>query len=143
MNRKAIRNGIILLFVGIFLYTAISKCLAFTTFTLELKESPLLKNAAGLIAWLLPPLELGVAALLLLPAWRLTGLYLSCILMCLFTGYLITLSGYDDIPCSCGGILETMPHAAHVLLNITLISIAAAGICLEQKILRYAPPLQP
>ena len=51
-----------------------------------------------------------------------------------FTLYIIDMMTFDKyLPCSCGGIIETLTWAQHLCLNIALLFLAIAGICMEKN----------
>jgi len=109
----------------------------YSVFKEKISSSPLLEPAAGPLAWLLPGIELVVVVLLIIPRWRLRGLYMSFLLMILFTGYIIATAGSDEyLPCSCGGVLEKLSWKAHLLFNGIFIALALSGIQLERNINR-------
>ncbi len=54
MKRSAIIEMVSLLFVLLFLYTAISKLLDYSVFTEQMGASPVLEPVSGFIAWALP-----------------------------------------------------------------------------------------
>ena len=100
----------------------------------QMTSSPLLASGAGFLAWALPIGELILAVILFIPAWRLKGLYLSGILMTLFTVYVIIILLIDNhISCSCGGIIEDLSPRQHLLFNIACILLSASGIWAFRK----------
>jgi len=131
---KTLHIIIIFLFILLFLYTGISKLWQYNQYVTDIRESPLLRSVPLSLAWVLPALEIAVAFMMIARRWRLLGLYSCCILMALFTIYLIALSQFDDyIPCSCGGFLGSMPRNMHIVVNCMLASLAAFDIALEKK----------
>jgi uncharacterized membrane protein YphA (DoxX/SURF4 family) len=135
VKKKSLVEIIALLFVILFLYTGISKLLDFMLFQEQLSESPILEPIVPLVAWGLPITEFIVSLLLFLPRYRLVGLYVTFILMILFTVYVGALLAFStELPCSCGGILEALSWPAHLALNIGLIGLALTGIILAKKI---------
>lgn len=128
--KNRIAEIICLLYVLLFTYSAVSKLSDYQQFTEQLQESPL-QRVAGVIAWLTPASELLLAALLLLPQTRKLSLYGSFLLMMAFTCYIIYLLKYvPDIPCSCGGILESMNWTQHLAFNIVFTLLALIAILL-------------
>lgn len=106
----------------------------YTVFKEQIAESPVLKPFARWLAWGLPLTELIVAALLFLPRWRLKGLYAALGLMLLFTGYIIAILIFSErLPCSCGGILESLSWKEHLVFNSIIIILALTGILLERQ----------
>lgn len=134
MPRKLLIDIICALLIFLFIYTGISKLLDYHTFRRQLGQSPFITFYAPLLAWALPLGEIIIAGMLSFNRSRLTGLYLSFFLLCLFTFYLaamLQLSYY--IPCSCGGVLQALSWQAHIILNVVFILLSAAGTLLQPK----------
>ena len=116
----------------LFLYTGISKLIEFPVFEEQLKES-IFKSFAPFMAWALPSMEIIVAFLLLVPKWRLKGLYFSSALMFAFTVYVIGLVSFSSkLPCSCGGILQELSWPQHIVFNSIFLALAILGIRLHK-----------
>ena len=134
MNKKLLVGIISLLLILLMVYAALAKWNDYYNFRAGLEESPIIAPFAGILVWAVPATELIIAGLLLWPAFRRYGLYASFVLMTLFTIYIIVmLSFYDDIPCSCGGILEEMPWGWHIAFNSVFVLLSAWGIRLERR----------
>lgn len=120
------------------IYASLSKLLAYPVFVTQLYTHPRLKPFAGFLAWALPVVELGVAALLVIPETRLAGLYSATGLLIAFTVYLLLmlLSG-KTLPCSCGGIVSQLSWVGHVVFNSVFILLAVTGILLHKGKLFY------
>ncbi|MFD2036380.1 MauE/DoxX family redox-associated membrane protein, partial [Belliella marina] len=90
------------------------------------------------IFYTLPPIELITAFLLVIPKWRLRGLYLSLLMMATFTAYIaIVMTGiFGRIPCTCGGVVSKLTWSQHLIFNLTFLSISvlAAYLC------NHSPP---
>jgi len=120
---------IILLYVLLFVYAAVSKFIDFENFQVQLGQSPMLRSYVPLISYGIPITELLLSALLITPKTRKIGLYGAFILMTLFSTYLFILLTFSDyIPCSCGGILENMSWTAHLIFNLVFVFLAVFGI---------------
>ncbi len=127
--RELTINVISLLFIVLFVYAAISKLLDFETFTVQLAQSPLLSAYTGVIAWVVPGLEILIAVLLTIPKYRIPALYASFTLMVMFTAYIYIILNFSDfIPCSCGGVLEKLSWTQHFIFNIVFIILAGAAV---------------
>ena len=118
----------------LFLYTSISKFLDQQLFKNVLLASPLLRPVAGIIAKVLPLLEIAIAVLLFIPSSRVTGLYTSALLILSFTIYL----GYmiifiPALPCSCGGVIRYLTWQQHIVFNLCFILLSFVGIYLYKK----------
>jgi hypothetical protein len=119
------------LIIALFIYTAVAKLLDYSNFRFGLSESPLIASFAGPLSWLIPGSELGIAIMLMVPAWRLAGLYASFVLLFLFTVYIaaMLMTGVE-MPCSCGGVIEDLSWGAHVAFNSAFVLLSALGIWL-------------
>ena len=137
MKRTTIVEIISLFLLSLFLYAAISKVMDYTLFKEQLSDSPIMKPIAGLVAWLLPTVEFAVVLLLIVPRWRLKGLYASLGLLIVFTIYIVSMLAFSDhLPCSCGGLLEQLSWKQHVFFNAACIALAYTAIRLEKRIAR-------
>ncbi len=135
IHRKLTINSISFLFIVLFVYAAISKLIDFETFTLQLAQSPLLSAYAGIIAWLVPGLEIALAALLVFEKFRMPALYASFTLMVMFVTYIFIILNFSDfVPCSCGGVLENMSWTQHLIFNAVFILLAATAIFFSVQI---------
>lgn len=131
MTRKLFPELPAILLVALFTYAAISKLIQYDTFQHQLGQSPFVTAYANVIVWLLPLSELAIAALLVIPGTRLTGLYLSFAMMLAFTIYIYAILHYSYfLPCSCGGLLSQMNWDQHFIFNIVFTLISLAGIFL-------------
>jgi uncharacterized membrane protein YphA (DoxX/SURF4 family) len=122
------------LFILLFIYAAASKLMDYDKFKIQVGQSPLLTNYAGVIAWFIPALEIVIAVLLTVKRTVLLGLYASLSLMVMFTVYIILILNFAErVPCSCGGILERMSWTTHLVFNIVFVALALAGILLGSE----------
>lgn len=120
------------LLILLFVYTAVSKLLDFSTFRMQLGKSPFITGFAGVISYGLPILELVIAGLLLFKKTKMIGLYSSLLIMSMFTAYIYAMLNYSYyIPCSCGGVLASMTWGVHFWFNILFVVFAALGIFLS------------
>lgn len=134
MKRSSTLDIISFLFIFLFIYAAASKLLDFGKFNIQISRSSILSPYAKIIIWLIPGLEFIFAALLALPKWRTIGLYGSFTLMLLFTEYIIAITRFtDNIPCSCGGILQNLSWNQHLIFNLSFIILGLVGILLSKR----------
>lgn len=138
MNRSILKSRIILiityLFVVLFVYGGVRKMLDVETFMLQIGETLQFKSSAAAIAWSLIILQLLAGALLLLQPTRRLGLYLSFILMTLFTLYLLLILNFSTyVPCACSGVFPGISWHTHLYVNVALTFIAFVGLILERK----------
>jgi len=122
------------LLILLFVYAAASKLLDLDKFRIQLGQSPLVTAFASWVAWVIPALEIFIAALLLSNKFRLPALYASFTLMLIFTGYIISIIKFSShMPCSCGGVLEKMGWSAHLSFNILFTALAFIGVLLYNE----------
>lgn len=125
-------KGISYLFILLFIYAGFSKILDFETFRVQLAQSPLLSAYAGIIAVLVPGIEMVIAIFLMLPRFRVLALYASFVLMVMFTAYIYIILNFSDfIPCSCGGVLEKLSWTQHLIFNVVFIVLGAVAILIS------------
>ena len=132
----SIVNIICGLLIFLFVYTAISKVLAFGQFRFVLSTAPLIKNYAKLFAALIPSIELIIVVLLLMPGRQKVGLMAAVSLLCLFTGYLIFMVFTEPhLPCSCGGVIQQLSWKQHIAFNLFFIALGITGIYFQNHLL--------
>ena len=129
---NAILNTISYLYALLFIYAATSKLLDFDTFRIQLGQSPLLSAFADWVSISIPGIEICIAIILLIPKFRLLGLYASYLLMSMFTTYIYIILNYSSfVPCSCGGILQKMTWNQHLIFNMVFIILAIIAIIIS------------
>src|SRR5688572_3136148 len=134
MSKSTIVEIISVLFIILFLYTGISKLMEYGVFKEQIAESPILQPIAPFIAWSLPLAEFLVSLLLIIPRWRLKGLYASLVLMIAFTIYIGAVMTFAKaLPCSCGGIISLLSWNGHLIFNSIFILLAYLGVRLERQ----------
>ena len=148
MKKATIVEIISALFILLFVYTAISKLLAYSNFKGTLGKSPLIAGFAPILSIILPLIELVVSLLLFIPRTRLRGLYGSLALMSLFTLYIAYMLAFTpDLPCSCGGVIRQMSWKQHLLFNSFFLFLSIVGIWLlktqkmKKDIVDEPPPI--
>lgn len=132
--KKIIIHAIAAVFIFLFTYTGLSKILNHSSFEATLHQSPVIKSVSPIVAWLIPATELIISLLLFFPQTRLKGLYASLILMIGFTlyiGYMLLFT--PNLPCSCGGVIQTMSWKQHLVFNIFFILLAGISIWLHTQ----------
>jgi hypothetical protein len=134
IKRTTIIEIITVLNIILFLYTGIAKIMDYSLFKEQLAMSPILSWAATPVAVLLPVVEFAIVLMLVIPRWRLKGLYASFIIMTLFTAYIIAMFIVaPEMPCSCGGIIELLSWRGHIAFNSAFILLNALAIYLRRK----------
>jgi len=134
MKQKVAIEIISSLLILLFVYAASSKLIEYSTFKIQLMNLLFFKTFAGLIAWIVPSVELLTVLLLTIKVTRIIGLYASLIMLLIFTLYIagMLLSG-KQLPCSCGGIIQQFSWKEHLIFNIFFLLLSFAGILLERK----------
>ncbi|RKS03039.1 MauE/DoxX family redox-associated membrane protein [Flavobacterium sp. 102] len=122
-------NSICCLYAVLFCYAATSKLLDFQTFKMQLGQSPLLSPFAVWVSVIVPISEFIIALMIMIPRFRLLGLFAAFTLMIMFTSYIYIILNYSAfVPCSCGGILQKMSWSQHLIFNIIFTTLAAIAI---------------
>jgi hypothetical protein len=115
-------------------YAAASKLIDFQKFSVQLSKSPMLTPFATVAVWFIPFLEILIAILLVPERSRKVGLYASFSLITMFSVYILILTKLsDNVPCSCGGILEKLSWNDHLVFNLFFIVSGIAAILLREK----------
>ena len=127
--REKIADTAAYVFIFLFLYTASSKLMDLDTFRTALDNSVLLDGVAPLLAYAIPFLEIGLAAALIIPRTRQVGMRLSCILVIVFTMYLVYMVLFATAKtCHCGGVISQLSWEEHIWFNVGLIALALTGL---------------
>ena len=135
MKKRIAFEIICSLFILMLAYAALVKLMDVQKFTVQIGQSPLLSDFAGVVAWAIPFLELLIAGMLAISRFRLMGLYAAFSLMVMFTAYIIAILQFSEkIPCACGGVLESMGWTEHLIFNIGFVILGLVGIWLHGKI---------
>jgi uncharacterized membrane protein YphA (DoxX/SURF4 family) len=136
LSSKSIVTICAILLAILFAYTSISKLLIYKTFVSQLHESPITKGFENILAWLVPGIELIIAAMLLVPKTKLAGLWSSVGLMFAFTVYVFIILMFfsHNKPCSCGGVVSDLSWEQHFWFNLGFTCIALTGVFLSPKI---------
>lgn len=135
MKKKTLIIEIIsFLYILLFVYAAIAKLIDYEKFRVQLDQSPLLMAFSGWVAWAVPLSEIIIAFMLMSKRFQLAGFYAAFFMMVMFTAYIIVILNFaDHVPCSCGGILESMGWTEHLIFNIVFVLFALTGIILLNR----------
>ncbi|MCK7591279.1 hypothetical protein M0G43_11895 [Subsaxibacter sp. CAU 1640] len=129
ISKKKIVKAVSMLFILIFVYASITKLRNIKNFQFQIGQSAVLGVFAEWISFGVIGAELLTAGFLSFGHTQRVGLYLSCILMTLFTIYIILVLNFSkDIPCPCGGIISAMGWNTHVIFNISCIALAIIAL---------------
>lgn len=140
MKTSTFLDLIAALLILLYVYTAMTKWMDFEQFRVQLYGQALPVWLAHLLIWTLPETELVTAILLLFSRTRLTGLYLSAVLLLLFTGYvaLAVFHFFDRVPCACGGVIRAFSWEMHLIFNLLFLLLNILAIKLHNRERRKA-----
>jgi uncharacterized membrane protein YphA (DoxX/SURF4 family) len=114
--------------VFLFLYTALTKLYDVSRFASAMKHNSILAPYADILKWFVPITEIIIVILLCIPQTRRKGILISAILLVAFAAYISYMLFKDsDLPCTCGGILESMSWKQHLVFNISMIVLSVAA----------------
>lgn len=134
MKNKITLEIISALIILLWVYAAVSKLIDYSTFKVQLGKSPLLTQFTGFVAIAIPIIELLISGALIVPKYRMVGLYGSLFMLVMFTAYLIVILNFSYyIPCSCGGILSGLSWNTHIVFNLAFAALAVIGIVIITK----------
>lgn len=132
MKRHIIVEIIVFFFILLFVYAGVSKLMDLQKFRIQIGQSPILANIAGLVAIAVPLIEVLIAIALVFPKTRLPGLLASLCLMIMFTTYIVLImNSGEHIPCSCGGVLQQLNWRDHLIFNIVFVILGILGTFLQ------------
>lgn len=118
------------LLILLWVYTAVSKLANAEEFRSQLNNQVFRPEVTKVLFYLIPFSELVAAALLLFRDTRAIGFLSSLVLMLGFTTYIILIltGAFHRVPCSCGGVLQTLGWKSHLVFNLVFTAIAASGL---------------
>lgn len=132
MKKSILTEVLTSLLILLFLYASISKYIDFAAFKRSMHHQPFPFWLSTIFIWTVPPIEISIAVLLIVPFTRLAGLYASLVLMSLFTFYIagILLHFFPYVPCSCGGVISRLSWGQHLVFNVFFLLVAYLSILL-------------
>jgi len=129
IKKETLVEVISFLFILLFLYASISKLLDYEKFVIQLAKSPLISRFNMPVSIAIPTIEIAIALLLAINKTQLLGLYCSYGIMLLFTEYIIYIMNFsDNIPCSCGGVLQHLSWGQHLIFNFLFLILSLVGV---------------
>ena len=135
LKKSTLVEIIAILYMSMFLYTAISKWTDYIMTREQMALMPLMTPIAHIVVWLLPATEIVLTLLIFFPTTRKKGLYAATVLMILFTLYIIYMMFfYSHLPCSCGGFLTELSWPGHLVFNSIFIMLGILGIRMHNQI---------
>jgi hypothetical protein len=135
LYKEGLRNAFIFYFVLLFTYSGFTKLLDSSLVPIFINEPFFFNNAlAGVLAKIIPGIELLIAVLLSLPKTRILGFIGVIILLISFSLYVLwsLISGYE-MPCSCTGPIAYLSWNQYLYFNVINLSLALSGLYLLKK----------
>lgn len=128
-------TSINILLIFLWMYAATSKLLNYEQSRIQMMNQVFPVFISKLLLWTVPVSELLIAGLLLSKKWRIPGLLFSCLLLFLFTVYILLVMSnvFGRIPCSCGGIISRLSWGQHLAFNIFFLTLALVGFMVSIK----------
>jgi len=131
---KALIEIISVLYMSMFIYTALSKWSDYTMTREQMALMPLMTPVAHIVVWLLPTTEIVISILLFMSKTKKIGFYASTTLMMLFTLYIAYMMiYYPKLPCSCGGFLSALSWPGHLVFNVVYILFGIMALLLLRR----------
>jgi uncharacterized membrane protein YphA (DoxX/SURF4 family) len=133
--QKNFTNLVRYLFILMFSYAAISKWLNYDVFYAQINKQPFDNKYTPLLIWGIPCAEILVSLLMIVPRTSRLGLQIATAMMIFFTGYivLIKLNYYDEVPCSCGGIITQFTWNQHLIFNLFFVITGISAVIIQSK----------
>lgn len=132
MRRRYALDIISLLFIVLFVYAGVSKLLDVQEFRIQISQSPLLADFSLFVTWFVPLSEIGISILLLFAKFRLIAFVGCFILMAMFTTYIFFILHFsENVPCACGGVLQSLGWSEHLVFNIVFLVLSVTAIIME------------
>lgn len=122
------------LFIVLYLYAAIAKFRDFEAFVMNIDRSPLSGSFIAALALSVPGIEIMLCILLFIPRTRYAGLIGSTLLIAVFSVYIAYMLLFaSSLPCSCGGILQSLSWRQHLCLNLAFLVSGMIAILLHPR----------
>lgn len=134
-TKNILLEVIVALLILLWVYTAISKWGNHQAFYRQLSWNPTTSGYQDILFYLLPGVELLAVWFLLFKPIRIYGLWLSAVLMLVFTVYVfyVIYINPTKATCTCGGVLSIMTWKQHLAFNISYLLLCCTGIYLHHK----------
>lgn len=140
MKARTVIEVIASLLIVLFLYAAATQVVSHPAFQSQINRN--LSNAAlsGIIAWLIPAIQLAMVLLLWRPATRLAAFSCAMAIVSCYTVYLIMMlpAAYKSF-CNCGELWRQARLEVNILVNLAIILLAATAIILTGRFKENLP----
>ncbi|QES87615.1 MauE/DoxX family redox-associated membrane protein [Rhizosphaericola mali] len=135
MIRKLIEEFICGSLVLMFLYTALEKLLNINQFHVYIGNQAIPRYLMPAITYSIPIIELIAAVLIIAGKTRRSGLYISVILMSIFSLYvfLVILGVFQKQPCNCGDLIQHLSWNEHMVFNLLFTGLSIIVIYMNKN----------
>lgn len=134
-SQKTVFNTVSLIFTVLLSWAVAGKAFDFKNFCSQLEHALGCEGSGQAAALIIIALQLLNIVLLCFGRTRLLGLWLTLGMMTVFTGYTAALIMYStNLPCTCIGFIGNMNWNGNLILNITLMITAMAGLLTARNI---------
>ncbi|UJP65823.1 MauE/DoxX family redox-associated membrane protein [Mongoliitalea daihaiensis] len=115
----------IAILVGLWTYSGFEKLIAWDRSWSAFHNQTFPSDLAAILSYVVPISELVLAMLLILGRTRWWGLMGSVLLLTVFSTYvgLVWWGAFPRVPCNCAGFIESIGWGAHLVMNLSLISV--------------------
>lgn len=118
----------------LFVYTALSKIEDHQRFLKGISRIELIGPYAVLISIAVPVIEIITGLLIFIPWTNKIGLKSFLAIMVVFTVYIfIAITWASNLPCHCGGVVESLTWTEHIWFNLGFITLALTALWLDKK----------
>lgn len=121
--------------LALWIPVVIDKLMDFSSFRMGILNQPFSDHLGNILIYVLPVVEILTITLLIGNKTNRYGMYMSAILMFLFTGYVgLALAGaWEKLPCGCGSVINGMSWKQHFIFNVVFLALSIAGVYLSNS----------
>lgn len=120
----------------LFLYAGLEKMLDLKAFARDMGNQPIPRQWIPLLTYGIPVSEVFTALLLWTGRTKKWGLYISLLLMTVFTVYvgMVAMNLFPRRPCGCGELLRQLTWQQHLVFNVVFTLLAILGIIINGQL---------
>jgi len=141
--KKIIYQIILITLMALWIPISLDKLINFELFRSAMIQQPFSDQLGMYLAYTLPPLELAVGLLFIMPKTRIWAFSLSSLMMLAFVAYvgLAVMKVWGKFPCGCGLVFQQLGWTAHLWLNMAFLVVSLLGLWLELSFLKHHSPI--
>lgn len=135
MKKLLINQTLLFLLILLWIYASLSKLINYQLARHQMLNQVFPHTAALILTWLVPVAELITGLLLCFPKSVGIGLRISLFLLSIFTAYILggLLHFYPRMPCSCGGVIQSLSWEWHLAFNLFFLGLNFIAIIQTNK----------